>query len=1410
MIKIFLSFSMIFVFLATLKGNAQIIQHLDAELEASVIRDSTELVSAWQDQSGEENHAIASSGKIYYLKGETEDEKSWLNFGSEQNKLELFSAEASDEWLDQSSGTRGFCILMAFKINGIVSNWNDLIGNSTAVGQGFGLRYGNSGNIHGYLGGKTINKGGNKLSVGDIVIYAFNYDATSGSYEFWDSKNGNSASGTVSAKDFSLNAPVTLGATSGDSRLFNGWVGEVKVYNNALNSSDFKAQRDSLSMKWGEFEIPAAINWRVIPEDERFPTEDLVIAAMAVDDHDLNNSLPGDPENTDCTATFQEALHVVGNSGGGTVFIPEGHYRFDGTLLVPGNVTLRGRWSPLSETNPASGTILKIYNGRNNEDGKAFITIEGSGGVRDITFWHPEQTPENITPYPFVIQPDGGPITIENITLVNAYKGVNMSSASMCFMDNIQGTALHTGFFADKSYAVSRFDKLIFGPEFWKWAKLPESTPLDDAYESYIRTNGLGIDIREMDGFHLTESKVRGMNIGLRFDVGITGDNPHGDISGLDFRDCEVALQINSAKSIKIVNSILQGNETGLKNLYNKVNLKVNSCNITGEMASVQSSAGGILSVSSCILDGKIVSAGDVNITGCEFKNSGVDVDLNGQTTGALIYGCAFADGPHINDNSPSSAKVIIENESLSNRYNPAPKFPSKKMNIRRKPSKNDLFIVTDYGAIPNDGMDDSQAFQQAIDSANANQGGIVFFPYGNYDLSGSYTLESGVELRGINGSRHNAKKAGPGSMLQITGNEGSPNGEPFLILNSNCGIRGLVFFYPSQEAKMLLPETIIEYPFTVRGTGDDIYITDCQFTNPYQAVNFVEADNHLLENCLMGGLNKTIYVQNCDSGRVENFHLKPDFWRDLAIGDYPVTGTGTSQLKRYVGKYLHGIWLKNSTNQVVHNIFNHASHQFLRVDNSTGLAYQIGGEQLQRGYRFSGNSNFNLVLSNSNINNQGDRGGSYGNWADENFSGKANAWMCGVEGTADKAYWIQAGEYDSRQNSIGGSGNRGVVNLEVNEGGILNLNAFSFGRKLGVDFNPGSQVAIQESSFEGLPNHLLYDTTVVLERNIFKESYIVTDLNQNWIVNDGLVLDTEIKFEDSPMFGTGAYDARVIKGARSEEGEFVLHVEDKDFLNGNNNPLGISTYYYIDSNSKIDVYYNSTSGRKLGKTFSYNGQTDPKYWSVDFSITDAHFTGVEDIVIKITGDSPLLNYVYISRPISEINLPPVWSDDTLHFADAISKTLYSEPVLIGTDISDPEGDDLSFLKISGPSWIQVSSSGQLYGTPAGSDEGINHFVVQASDGKGNKVRATLIINVEIPTGIPVIDEKELKVYPVPANDILRIKGIEGNADYQILSMSGIIVKEGKTKNNSFSIKSLLPGSYILKLENKVVKIIKI
>ena len=109
---------------------AQVLQHLDASVENSIELDGSKVLK-WKDLSGNGNDAVPGEG-IVTISG-----FNWIDFGSDRNTLQLFSAASSDQWLDQSSGTEGFCVLLAFKVDSILDNWNDLIGTYSFLTKGF-------------------------------------------------------------------------------------------------------------------------------------------------------------------------------------------------------------------------------------------------------------------------------------------------------------------------------------------------------------------------------------------------------------------------------------------------------------------------------------------------------------------------------------------------------------------------------------------------------------------------------------------------------------------------------------------------------------------------------------------------------------------------------------------------------------------------------------------------------------------------------------------------------------------------------------------------------------------------------------------------------------------------------------------------------------------------------------------------------------------------------------------------------------------------------------------------------------------------------------------------------------------------------------------------------------------------
>ncbi len=244
---------------------ASLIQHLDAAVSGGVSTNGAGVVSQWLDQSDSAvtyDAAAAVGGACYPGESHFASGLEGLDFGTGRNVMLLFDAIEQDSWLDQNGGN-GFCVLVAFKCDALRNDWNDLIGNSSAVGSGFGLRYSSAGLMQAYLGGNVIQKsGGFNVAVGDTIIYAFNYDASSRNCDFWDSRNNSSLSKILGGvvTDFSLSNSVTLGSTNNSNRYFNGLVGEVKIFDSVLSPSQLQIETEALSAKWitlSDFEPPA-------------------------------------------------------------------------------------------------------------------------------------------------------------------------------------------------------------------------------------------------------------------------------------------------------------------------------------------------------------------------------------------------------------------------------------------------------------------------------------------------------------------------------------------------------------------------------------------------------------------------------------------------------------------------------------------------------------------------------------------------------------------------------------------------------------------------------------------------------------------------------------------------------------------------------------------------------------------------------------------------------------------------------------------------------------------------------------------------------------------------------------------------------------------------------------------------
>ena len=120
-----------------------------------------------------------------------------------------------------------------------------------------------------------------------------------------------------------------------------------------------------------------------------------------------------------------------------------------------------------------------------------------------------------------------------------------------------------------------------------------------------------------------------------------------------------------------------------------------------------------------------------------------------------------------------------------------------------------DVYFVKDFGAKGDGTTDDTAAFQKTLDEAGKNGGGVVSVPKGNFFFAGHLTVPNAVTLKGIWESipshvgvrnRGMPKPTDDGTTLLVTEGAGTEEGAPFITLNHNSTLKGVVLYYPEQD----------------------------------------------------------------------------------------------------------------------------------------------------------------------------------------------------------------------------------------------------------------------------------------------------------------------------------------------------------------------------------------------------------------------------------------------------------------------------------------------------------------------------------------------------------------------------------------------------------------------------------
>jgi len=231
---------------------------------------------------------------------------------------------------------------------------------------------------------------------------------------------------------------------------------------------------------------------------------------------------------TDDTKAFQAALDRA-DAKGQVVHVPAGEYRIDGTLTVPPGVTLEGVWAGPHTAQLSKGTTLLAYTGRDNEDATPFINLQAGATLKGITVYYPEQTIEDPRPYPWTIQGRGQHYNVIDVTIVNAWNGVDCGTLHNegHHLRNVFLCALRRGVLIDQCTDVGRVENVHIHSVYW-WRANPPGTEYKEqashltgeqinALNRYTAENLEGFIIGRTDWEYMSGCFVIWAKVGFRF-----------------------------------------------------------------------------------------------------------------------------------------------------------------------------------------------------------------------------------------------------------------------------------------------------------------------------------------------------------------------------------------------------------------------------------------------------------------------------------------------------------------------------------------------------------------------------------------------------------------------------------------------------------------------------------------------------------------------------------------------------------------------------------------------------------------------------------------------------------------------------------------------------------------------------
>lgn len=593
---------------------------------------------------------------------------------------------------------------------------------------------------------------------------------------------------------------------------------------------------------------------------------------------------------SDVTPAVQQAIDDMFYAGGGTIYFPEGRYRFDGSITVRESVKLRGDFT-LPGSGAVTGTVFEPRGGRNDAAAQPFITVRGSASVNGLTIWYPEQDAASIVPYPATIlfqRNDDNRYpkhctTARFIHLVNSYFGIDIGkiNTALPMAGNIFGSPLSKGIRINECSDVSRIFDIHFSPDYWSDSGLPGAPAAGGPHAAFMLEQGHAVDYIRSDngfnGFWYISGYATGMTLNSNYSA--------GPFYNFEITGCGKALVLQSINQVPacFTHSIFEGSEAALVQEDMTGAAQFNTSVFRSDKMAVKPAVAGSFSASQvsfqdCIFEAPVHLSGLMaNVANSDFTFDGTHVTLDQTMRNVILMDNRYQGGRSVLNNMSNGEALIRDTSKV---YTPTPDFEYKPY-IPHGTGRSALYIATDFAGVnEGDDMDDGPGLQMVLDQAAADGGGIVFLPAGEYVLNSAITIPSNVELRGVLDMPHHGKlplnrdlEHEFGSFFYVDHGNGTDEGATINI-SANAGVRGVTFYYPEQD--FYKDGVARPFPWLFGLQGENIYVQNICAVNPYQLMDIasVKCDNHYVENIYSMPLLCGIQAGGgSEGGRLRNVH---------------------------------------------------------------------------------------------------------------------------------------------------------------------------------------------------------------------------------------------------------------------------------------------------------------------------------------------------------------------------------------------------------------------------------------------------------------------------------------------------------------------------------------------------------